>query len=136
MVRCVRRDVVLGVVLESDAAEQEGDDAGHVKAVGVEVGCVRDKGDEARLDLGKSVSEARRPKAIPRAMLVLKERKNANTVEDVDSELRDWVRVSLMAIATAPFRMLSPKMTLWNFWIDLVLLENGQDRVGVRRAQR
>ena len=123
----------------SDAAEQEEDDAGHVKAVGVEVGCVRDQGDEARLDLGKSVSEARRPKAIPRAMLLLKERKDANTVEDgadVDSEPRDWVRVSLMAIATAPFRMLSPKMTLWNFWIDLVLLEDGQDRVGVRRAQR
>ena len=79
VVRCVRRDVVLGVVLESDAAKQEGDDAGHVKAVGVEVGCVRDKGDEARLDLGKSVSEARRPKAIPRAMLLLKERKKMST---------------------------------------------------------
>ena len=42
---------VVGVVLEGDAAEEEGDDAGHVQAVREEVGCVRDKGDKARLDL-------------------------------------------------------------------------------------
>ena len=42
---------VVGAVLESNTAEQEGDNAGHVPAVGEEVGCVRDKGDEARLDL-------------------------------------------------------------------------------------
>ena len=42
---------VVGVVLQSDAVEQEREDAGHVQAVGEEVGCVRDKGDEARLDL-------------------------------------------------------------------------------------
>ena len=47
VVRCVRRDMVVGVVLESNAAEQEGDDAGDVQAVGEEVGRVRDKGDEA-----------------------------------------------------------------------------------------
>ena len=47
----MRRDMVVGVVLESDASEQERDDPGHVQAVGEEVGCVRDKGDEARLDL-------------------------------------------------------------------------------------
>ena len=51
VVRCVRQDMVVGVVLESDAAAQEGDDTGHAQAVGEEVGCVRDKGDEARLDL-------------------------------------------------------------------------------------
>ena len=34
---------MVGVVLESDAAEQEGDDAGHVQAVGEEIECVRDK---------------------------------------------------------------------------------------------
>ena len=42
----MRRDMVVGVVLESDASEQERDDAVHVQAVGEEVGCVRDKGNE------------------------------------------------------------------------------------------
>ena len=42
---------VAGEVLESNTAEQEGDNDGHVQAVGEEVGYVRDKGDEARLDL-------------------------------------------------------------------------------------
>ena len=31
VVQCVRRDMVVGVVLESDASERERDDAGHVE---------------------------------------------------------------------------------------------------------
>ena len=80
---------MVGVVLESDAAEQEREVAGHVRAVGEEVGCVRDKGDEARLDLWverEGVLERERgkeaKKAIPRVILLLKGRKDANTVED------------------------------------------------------
>ena len=43
--------MVVGVVVESDASEQERDDPRHVQAVGEEVGCVCDEGDEAGLDL-------------------------------------------------------------------------------------
>ena len=42
---------MVGVVLEGNATEQEGDDPGHVQAIGEEIGCVCNKGDEARLDL-------------------------------------------------------------------------------------
>jgi hypothetical protein len=44
---CAAGHGVVGIVLEGDAAEEEGDDPRHVQAVGEEVGRVRDQGDEA-----------------------------------------------------------------------------------------
>ena len=71
---------MVGVVLEGDAAEEEGDDAGHGEAVGEEVAGVGAEGDEAGLDLGDLGEEGvfardmKRPKAVPRAMEAEKEK--------------------------------------------------------------